>query len=66
MDAELRPALVYPIEHDPRVRPEKSRHADDRPLTSLLGRTRAAVLRAVESGGTTTELSRRSGTLQRK
>lgn len=61
VDAELRPVLVYPIEHDPRVTPEKARHADDRPLTSLLGRTRAAVLRAVESGGTTTELSRRSG-----
>jgi DNA-binding transcriptional ArsR family regulator len=61
-DDELRPVLVLPIEHDPRATPEKPSCAGDRPLTELLGRTRAAVLRAVESGGTTTELSRRSGT----
>jgi DNA-binding transcriptional ArsR family regulator len=62
VDDELRPVLVYPIEHDPRVTPERPTATDDRPLTDLLGRTRAAVLRAVESGGTTTQLSRRSGT----
>lgn len=62
VDDELRPVLVYPMEHDPRVTPEKPPGADDRPLTDLLGRTRAAVLRAVEGGGTTTQLSRRSGT----
>jgi DNA-binding transcriptional ArsR family regulator len=62
VDDDLRPVLVYPIEHDPRVTPEKPPRVDDRPLTDLLGRTRAAVLRAVEGGGTTTQLSRRSGT----
>jgi DNA-binding transcriptional ArsR family regulator len=61
-DDRLEPVLVYPIEHDPRVTPEKPRRAGDRSLNDLLGRTRAAVLRAVEAGGTTTELSRRSGT----
>lgn len=61
VDDDLRPVLVYPIEHDPRVGPEEPAFADDRPLTDLLGRTRAAVLRAVEGGGTTTQLSHRSG-----
>ena len=62
VDDALQPVLVHPIAHDPRVTPEKPPRADDRPLTDLLGRTRAAVLRAAEGGGATTELSRRTGT----
>lgn len=61
-DPDLPPVLVHPVEHDPRVTPGRPSRAGDRRLTDLLGRTRAAVLRAVEGGGTTTELSRRSGT----
>jgi DNA-binding transcriptional ArsR family regulator len=62
VDAALCPALVYPIEHDPRMTPDRPRRTDERSLTDLLGRTRAAVLRAVQDGASTTELSRRSGT----
>ena len=58
VDPELPPVLVYPIARDCRV----VHKGGDRSLTALLGRTRAAVLRAVESGGTTTDLSRRTGT----
>lgn len=37
----------------------KARPADGDPLAALLGRTRAAVLRALDGGATTTELARR-------
>jgi DNA-binding transcriptional ArsR family regulator len=37
----------------------KARSADGDPLATLLGRTRAAVLRALDDGSTTTELARR-------
>jgi DNA-binding transcriptional ArsR family regulator len=62
LDPELPPVLVYPIATDARLASETPAHMDDRPLVRLLGRTRAAVLRAVESGGTTTEISRRTET----
>jgi DNA-binding transcriptional ArsR family regulator len=62
VDPELPPVLVYPITGDSRLAPDTPTRMDDRPLVRLLGRTRAAVLRAVESGGTTTELSRRTDT----
>lgn len=59
VDPELRPVLVYPVTHDlhhPIPRPE------GRSLSALLGRTRAIILRSVQDGCTTTELSRRAGT----
>jgi DNA-binding transcriptional ArsR family regulator len=62
LDQELSPMLVYPIAGEFRAAPGTPAGMDDRPLVNLLGRTRAAVLRAVESGGTTTEISRRTGT----
>lgn len=55
-DAELPQVVVYPIAHDlgwPA--------AEHRALAQLLGETRAAVLRAVADGCTTTELARRAG-----
>jgi hypothetical protein len=55
-DAELPQVVVYPIAHDPGLlAPEH------RALAQLLGETRAAVLRAVADGCTTTELARRAG-----
>jgi DNA-binding transcriptional ArsR family regulator len=60
VDPELPPVLVYPIDRDCRVVDRGK--GGDRSLIALLGRTRTAVLTAVGGGGTTTELSRRSGT----
>jgi DNA-binding transcriptional ArsR family regulator len=62
LDPELPPVLVYPIAGECRATHGSPEHLDDQSLVRLLGRTRAAVLRAVESGGTTTEISRRAGT----
>ena len=62
LDQELSPTLVYPIAGEFRATPGTPACLNDRSLVRLLGRTRAAVLRAVESGGTTTEISRRTGT----
>jgi DNA-binding transcriptional ArsR family regulator len=62
VDPELSPMLVYPIASDFRIAPGTPAGVADRPLARLLGSTRVAVLRAVESGGTTTEISRRAGT----
>jgi DNA-binding transcriptional ArsR family regulator len=60
VDPEMTPVLVYPVPTDFRV---GSGTSADRPLEKLLGSTRLAVLRAVDSGGTTTtEVSRRAGT----
>jgi DNA-binding transcriptional ArsR family regulator len=59
-DPDLPPVLVYPIEHDlgwADGRPRRS----SRPLTALLGRTRAAVLDSLTTGHTTTELARAAG-----
>jgi DNA-binding transcriptional ArsR family regulator len=61
VDPELPPVLVYPIAGEFRVTNGTPARLDES-LVRLLGRTRAAVLRAVESGGTTTEISRRAGT----
>jgi hypothetical protein len=61
-DPGLPPVLVFPIEHDPSsvLRTDGERDAA-RSLAALLGRTRAAVLRAAALGGTTTELAGRVG-----
>lgn len=54
-DPDLPPTLVYPI--DPR-----SHVTPGQPVAALLGTTRAAVLTAIDTGATTTELARRAGT----
>lgn len=59
-DSELPPVLLYPITHEPAG---SDRHiearSDGRQLTALLGRTRAAVLRALGTGATTSEIAQR-------
>ncbi|GAB2464389.1 winged helix-turn-helix domain-containing protein [Promicromonospora xylanilytica] len=60
-DAELPPVLIYPIVREP-VGPERSvesRLDGGRQLTALLGRTRAAVLRVLGTGATTSEIAHR-------
>jgi len=63
-DPGMPPVLVYPIEHrfgrlaTPTTGPDRQA---GRPLVALLGRTRAAVLEAVSSGCTTSELAERVG-----
>ncbi|GLZ13385.1 transcriptional regulator [Actinomadura sp. NBRC 104425] len=59
VDPELRPVLVYPVAQDVRDRVAGS---GGKPLAALIGRTRAAILRSIEDGCTTTELSRRAST----
>lgn len=54
-DPNLPPTLVYPIHHEPATPQPSSGQA----LTALLGATRYAVLTAIGSGTTTTELARR-------
>ncbi|MEU4171199.1 winged helix-turn-helix domain-containing protein [Streptomyces sp. NPDC026665] len=54
-DDTLPPVLVYPL-HD--SRPPTAVSADDAPLAALLGRTRAAALRSLALGATTSELAR--------
>lgn len=57
-DPRLPPVLVYPITHS------DAPAAVERPgpsLGRLVGRTRSAVLRAIEHGCTTSELARRTG-----
>ncbi|MFD7021378.1 ArsR/SmtB family transcription factor [Promicromonospora sukumoe] len=64
-DPELPPLLIYPIAHEqawPGTGPatgSEARADGGRPLTALLGRTRAAVLRALGTGATTSELAQR-------
>jgi len=59
-DPELRPILVYPIQHAPGIlRPGGVEASGSDALGSLLGSTRAAALEAAVSGCTTTELARR-------
>ncbi|WP_051432829.1 ArsR/SmtB family transcription factor [Promicromonospora kroppenstedtii] len=62
-DPELPPLLLYPITHEQvwtGWRPEDRADEDGgRRLTALLGRTRAAVLRELGTGATTTELAQR-------
>jgi len=60
-DPELKPILVYPIQHAPGILRQQSADAvpSSDPLGSLLGSTRAAALEAAVEGCTTTELARR-------
>lgn len=60
LDGELEPTLVYPIEHKVGWSGDGATH---RPLTSLLGRTRARVLEVIgDRPGTTTEVASRTKT----
>ncbi|WP_405853860.1 winged helix-turn-helix domain-containing protein [Streptomyces sp. NBC_01515] len=54
-DPSLPPVLVYPLLH------EDPAPTNTAPLTVLLGRTRAVVLRATAAGATTGELARAAG-----
>ena len=60
-DADLPPVLLYPITHEPvgADRRLEARSDGGRQLTALLGRTRAAVLRALGTGATTSEIAQR-------
>jgi DNA-binding transcriptional ArsR family regulator len=60
-DPELKPILVYPIQHAPGILRQSTVEAASGTdtLGSLLGSTRAAALEAAVSGCTTTELARR-------
>jgi DNA-binding MarR family transcriptional regulator len=55
---ELPPVLVYPIDEDLR---QWTTQRGYRPLESLLGRTRASVLHAINIGATFTQLARKLG-----
>ncbi|MGW0712348.1 ArsR/SmtB family transcription factor [Streptomyces sp. NPDC002643] len=54
---DLPPVLLYPLLHTPAHAPAHAAD-DDAPLATLLGRTRAAVLRVLAGGATTSELAR--------
>jgi DNA-binding transcriptional ArsR family regulator len=60
-DPELKPILVYPIQHAPGIlrqsSPDAGKPSDA--LSSLLGSTRASALEAAVEGCTTTELAKR-------
>lgn len=60
-DPELKPVLVYPIQHAPGILRQASMESEPMsdPLGSLLGSTRAVALEAAVPGCTTTELARR-------
>jgi DNA-binding transcriptional ArsR family regulator len=60
-DPELKPILVYPIQHAPGILRQSSMETADTSdaLGSLLGSTRAAALEAAVAGCTTTELAKR-------
>jgi DNA-binding transcriptional ArsR family regulator len=59
-DPELKPILVYPIQHAPGILRQASMDAaPNDALGSLLGSTRAAALEAAVSSCTTTELAKR-------
>ncbi|MEU0094284.1 helix-turn-helix domain-containing protein [Kribbella sp. NPDC006257] len=59
-DPDLKPILVYPIQHAPGIlRQASTDPVPDDALGSLLGSTRAAALEAAVSGCTTTELAKR-------
>ncbi|HEV2779958.1 MAG TPA: ArsR family transcriptional regulator [Actinophytocola sp.] len=62
IDRELPQVIVYPVEHDPRWLTPAQPRPDRRALARLLGETRAAVLRSVLDGCTTTELARGAST----
>jgi hypothetical protein len=58
-DPRLRPVLVFPIEAGARLL--AGCHGDGDHVSALLGPTRAAILRSVVTGGTTTRLARQAG-----
>lgn len=60
-DPDLKPILVYPIQHAPGILRQASGEPalSSDPLGSLLGSTRAAALEATVHGCTTTELAKR-------
>jgi DNA-binding transcriptional ArsR family regulator len=60
-DPELPPTLVYPIDHELGWDADglTAEEPSTRPLSALLGRTRAAALKAIATGCTTTELAAR-------
>lgn len=59
-DSELPPVLLYPMTHEPaEIGRNFEARSDGRQLTALLGRTRAAVLRALATGATTSEIAQR-------
>jgi DNA-binding transcriptional ArsR family regulator len=60
-DTSLTPILIFPIEQDGQWA-ELTPAGGRRSLDALMGETRAAVLDAVGTGATTTELARRLGT----
>ncbi|GGR66073.1 ArsR/SmtB family transcription factor [Streptomyces roseolus] len=60
VDGALPPVLVYPLQHGAPSRGEVAATASA-PLAALLGRTRAAVLRGLTAGATTSELARALG-----
>lgn len=57
-DPGLPPVLIYPVDLECRWAQTVST-ASQRSLEALIGKTRAAILRAINLGATTTELSRR-------
>ncbi|MEV4412373.1 ArsR family transcriptional regulator [Catellatospora sp. NPDC049609] len=70
VDADLPPVLVYPVDVAARLATDLARRGADgasaglgggllsAPLTALIGRTRALVLEAAATGGTTSEIAR--------
>ncbi|WP_030544365.1 helix-turn-helix transcriptional regulator [Streptomyces albus] len=60
-DTTLAPVLLYPLNHEPHCSALPEDLGSSVPLAALLGRTRAAVLRAVAAGATTGELARTVG-----
>lgn len=56
-DPDLPPVLIYPIDQD--LHWSHTGTTEPRALDALLGRTRAAVLREIDIGATTTHLARR-------
>jgi len=63
VDDDLQPVLVYPVVKEPGwwTEPADAAHPGRSSLGQLLGGTRAAALRAVEDGCSTSELARRTG-----
>ncbi|WP_217241548.1 helix-turn-helix domain-containing protein [Streptomyces sp. AC555_RSS877] len=57
-DTTLDPVLIYSLSHEPHHTALPGDLGSGAPLAALLGRTRAAVLRAVATGATTGELAR--------
>jgi DNA-binding transcriptional ArsR family regulator len=61
IDPDLPPVLVYPVAKAPGWWSEPADDARDGALARLIGPKRAAALRVIEEGCTTTELARRIG-----